>query len=680
MLEGRRHSVDVPFQKHWWRSKEFDLFEEEVDSYRDLHLEVPEMVNRNTRKKTLHSELRRPAAAAEKTDRRYMGSPYLSPSDNAFSPRTLGFFNDEPDVTESNQNGCGLGSCWSRTPKYRDLGGLSDGEEQSHPLLVGEVHKPAFKERNPYPDSPRGLSQKFRPRSFDEFVGQPVVVQSLLNAICKAKVCPMYLFYGPQGTGKTSMARIFAASLNCLSFGEKMPCGICRECVSFFSGRSRDIKELDPSHINCKDKVKALLKSTSLVPSSSHYRVFIIDECQSLLVETWAAILKSLTELPRQTVFIMITSDLEKLPPISLSRCQKYHFTKLKDADIVWRLQKICVEEAYDFDDDALTFIAVKSNGSLREAETLLDQLSLLGKRITVSLAHELTGVVSEDELLDLLDLALSSDTSNTVRRARELMSSRVDPMQLTSQLANLIMDIIAGRCRPEKVGRKFFGGHKLADLGLQKLRNALKVLSETDKQLRSSKSCATWLTVALLQFNTGDPTDIDDSMTLVRTSNLKDEPLCRSFSTRESLQSSLCECSLGRSNCFEGYCNATKKLDTIWRRTIESCQSDPPRSFLKKGRLASIYLKQGLAIAQVEFSSPEYVSRAEASWKLITNSLQHVLCHNVELRISLARCSSLTKAKELTYKLLGCSGKRQYTFDSLRQNHSLTLIFLRNT
>lgn len=377
------------FDSSWLRHSP-DLFEEEVDSYSDLNREVPEKINGKTRRKTVRSELRRPSAAAEKTVRRCMGSPYLSPSSNAFSPRTLGFFSEEPDVMDSNQNGCGLGSCWSRTPKYRDMGCLSDGEEQSHPLLVGEVHKPTFKERNPYPGSPRGLSQKFRPRSFDEFVGQPVVVQSLGNAVCKGKVCPMYLFYGPQGTGKTSMARIFAASLNCLSLGEKMPCGICRECVSFFSGRSRDIKELDPVHINCKDKVKALLKSASLIPCSSRYRVFIIDECQTLLIETWAAILKSLTELSRQVVFIMITSDLEKLPQISLSRCQKYHFPKIKDADIVWRLQKICLEEAYDFDDDALTFIAAKSNGSLREAETMLDQLSLLGKRITVSLAHEL--------------------------------------------------------------------------------------------------------------------------------------------------------------------------------------------------------------------------------------------------------------------------------------------------
>ena len=207
-------------------------------------------------------------------------------------------------------------------------------------------------------------------------------------------------------------------------------------------------------------------------------------------------------------------------------------------------------------------------------------------------------GVVSEEELLDLLDLALSCDAPNTVRRARELLDSKVDPMQLTSQLANLIMDILAGRnflrrhvCKLFDILDFFyFRGpedlilvviHAVGDVGvMQKLRNALKVLSETDKQLRSSKSRATWLTVALLQFNTGDSADEPFTLAQQTMCNSSDDMLMsRSLSARE----------IGVSNC-----NARRKLDAVWRATIELCQSDLSGAFLKKGRLTSLYLDKG--------------------------------------------------------------------------------------
>ncbi|MQL87315.1 hypothetical protein Taro_019853 [Colocasia esculenta] len=665
-----------------WVPNASDLFEEEVDSYSEPTLELTGQVN--ARALIGHRNLRKPTVA-ESVDRSCIGSPCLSPSEphtNVSSHSTLGFANEEADVMHSNQNGCGLGNCWSRTPKYQDPSHFSNGENQCHPLLSTEGRENTYREMTPSLESPRCLSQKFRPRSFAELVGQHVVVQSLVNAISKGKIAPVYLFHGPRGTGKTSMARVFAAALNCLSFGEQTPCGFCRECIFFFSGRSRDIKELDSAKLNCKDRVKALLKSASLLPFSSQYKIFIIDECQFLRRETWDSILKNLMEFSRHVVFIMITSDLDKLQHSSLSRCQRYHFLKIKDEDIVCRLQKICIEEALDFDNDALSFIAARSNGSLRDAETTLDQLSLLGKRINLSLAYELIGVAADDELLDLLDLALSSDTSNTVRRARELMSSRVDPMQLVSQLANLIMDILAGRCQSgnSEIGRNFFGRHTLAEAGLKKLRHALKILSETEKQLRTSKNQATWLTVALLQFHTGEfssPMDIDDPTALMQPSYLKDGVLCRTLSTRESLKSSVCcDCNHNKSSCFERACSATNKLETIWSSAIEICQPDSLRSFLKKGKLSSIYVKQGLTIAEVEFCSPDHVSRAEKSWKLIASSLQHVLGHNVEIRINLVRCSSLarvTKVKELTFRLLSCSGKKQHMSDSTRKDENET-------
>lgn len=307
------------------------------------------------------------------------------------------FANEEIDVNQSH-HGCGLSCCWSRTPRSRQSNLSSDLED--NPLLSGEIgetahygrsgHKLINNEISTYSETPWSLSQKFRPNFFDELVGQNVVVRSLLSAISRGMVTSFYLFHGPRGTGKTSASRIFAAALNCLSLEDQKPCGLCRECALFSSGRSRDVKEVDSVRINRSDRVGSLMKSAFLPPFSSRFKIFIIDECQLLHGETWATVLNSLENISQHVVFVMITPELDKLPRSALSRSQKYHFPKIKDGDIASRLRRICVEEAINFDQAALDFIAAKSNGSIRDAEMLLDQLSLLGKKITLSSAYEL--------------------------------------------------------------------------------------------------------------------------------------------------------------------------------------------------------------------------------------------------------------------------------------------------
>lgn len=433
------------------------------------------------------------------------GSSCPSAGDALSSHSTSFFANEEVDIVDHNHPGCGVSCCWSRTPRLREANISFDADDL--PLLyknvddIGLYNQRSLKrignETNSQLEIPRSLSQKFRPKSFHDLVGQNVVARSLLGAISRGRITSFYLFHGPQGTGKTSASRIFAAALNCLSLEEYRPCGLCCECNLFFSGNSRDIKEIDSVRINRRDRVRSLIKNAAIPPVSSRFKVFIIDECHLMRGETWATILSSIDNLSQHVVFVMITPDLDKLPRSAVSRSQRYHFPKIKDADIASKLGKICVEEGLDFDQLALNFIAAKSNGSLRDAEMMLDQLSLLGKKITMALAYELVsawqfiiyslffyfsyithfylscfyinffivdvlqiGAVSDDELLDLLDLALSCDTSNTVIRARELMRSRIDPMQLISQLANIIMDILAGEEGGSEVRKKFSRRH----------------------------------------------------------------------------------------------------------------------------------------------------------------------------------------------------------------------------
>ena len=240
----------------------------------------------------------------------------------------------------------------------------------------------------------RSLSQKYRPRSFDEIIGQSIVVQSLRNASLKGRVAPAYLFHGPRGTGKSTTARIFAAALNCRATAENRPCGFCRECVDFASGSgSAGIRELDAADKIGSHGIRDLLKNMHRSASSSRRKVFIIDECHALPSKTWPLLIRFLEEPPPGAVFLLVTIDPDALPRAVVSRCQKYLFPKIKDADAVRRLGILSSKEGLDVELDALSLIAANSDGSLRDAETTLEQLTLLGKRITASLVNDLVSL-----------------------------------------------------------------------------------------------------------------------------------------------------------------------------------------------------------------------------------------------------------------------------------------------
>ncbi|KAK8929051.1 hypothetical protein KSP39_PZI017909 [Platanthera zijinensis] len=643
-----------------------NLMEEEVDSCSGTSTSSESIIHTVQKEKPEFGGWRRTPNAMYDAAMSRAGSPCLTTSELRTSRSTLGLSNaDDVDVVNSNYSGCGISYCWSRTPKHKDPTFSSGIEGQELPLLSAEGGDKIYGGIASIPESLRSLSQKYRPRSFNDLVGLNAVSKSLLHAISIGKIAPLYLFHGPRGTGKTSTARIFAAALNCLSLEDKKPCGCCQECVFLFSGRSRDVKELFATKLNHIDRIKSLLKSASLVPFKSQFKVYIIEECHFLRGEIWSAILNNVDDLARHTVFLMITSNPNKLPKTLISQCQRYHFPKVKDEEIVFKLQNICLEEGFVFEKDALSFISSKANGSLQDAETTLDQLALLGKKITLALAHELIGVVSDEELLDLLDLALSADTSNTIRRARDLMASRIDPMQLVSQLANLIMDILSGRYHSEfsdAVGR-FFGKHVVARAGIGKLRHALTILSETEKQLRTSKSQATWLTAALLQFSTQEPSPMDVHESIECSEAMLRERGILDSSSARAIQKNFSCYVCSKLNCPGIHCNRAKR-ESIWRRSMSLIQSSTVRSFLlKEGSLSALHFSEGLAVATIGFCHPGHVLKAEKSWKSIENSFQNVLGCNVDIRIKLL--STSYKKKRHSFSFLSCSGKKQEMSES---------------
>ncbi|XP_042515114.1 protein STICHEL-like 3 isoform X2 [Macadamia integrifolia] len=348
----------------------------------------------------------------------------------------------------------------------------------------------------------QSLTQKYMPRTFKDLVGQNLVAQALSNAVVKRKLGLVYVFYGPHGTGKTSCARVFARALNCQSSEHPKPCGFCNSCIAHDLGKSRNVRELGPVGNFDFESIMDLIDNMIMSQLQSQYRVFIFDDCDNLPPDSWNAISKVIDRAPRRVVFILVSTTLDHLPHIIISRCQKFFFPKLKDADIIYTMQWIATQEDLEIDKDALKLVASLSDGSLRDAEMTLEQLSLLGQRITVPLVQELVGLVSDEKLVDLLDLALSADTVNTVKNLREIMEAGVEPLALMSQLATIITDILAGSYvfTKERLRRKFFRRSTLSKEDMEKLRQALKTLSEAEKQLRMSNDKLTWLTAALLQ------------------------------------------------------------------------------------------------------------------------------------------------------------------------------------
>ncbi|KAF4360603.1 hypothetical protein F8388_017629 [Cannabis sativa] len=543
------------------------------------------------------------------------------------------------------------------------------------------------------PESNKSFSQRHKPMFFGELIGQSIVVQSLTNAISKGRIAPVYLFQGPRGTGKTSAARIFSSALNCLAPGESKPCGYCRECADFISGKSNDLLEVDGTNKKGIDRIRHVLKHLSAGPSSgsSRFKVIVIDECHLLPSKMWLALLKFLEEPPQRVVFIFITTDLDNVPRTIQSRCQRYLFNKIKDTDILARLKNISAEENLDVEPEALDLIALNADGSLRDAETMLEQLSLLGKRISKSLVNELVGVVSDEKLLELLELAMSSDTAETVKRARQLMDSGVDPMVLMSQLASLIMDIIAGTYNViDSKGNSLFGGRNLTEAELERLKHALKLLSEAEKQLRISSERSTWFTATLLQLGSVPSPDPNHSGSSRRQSykTTDDDPSCASreanlYRHKSDVQylphksTSPVRHKKANASCDDATvgnmiirCINSEKLDSVWARCIEKCHSNTLRQLLHgHGRLVSIseieevngfvavFLDlevftvhrfgnptmaqmvnsvklKGVLVAYVAFADENIKVRAERFLSSITNSIEMVLRCNIEVRI----------------------------------------------
>lgn len=348
---------------------------------------------------------------------------------------------------------------------------------------------------------------------FSQLVGQEAIAQTLSNALNRNKIAPAYLFTGPRGTGKTSSARILAKSLNCIQAQgpTATPCGQCNICVSITKGSSLDVMELDAASHTGVDNIREIIERSQFAPVQCRYKVYVIDECHMLSTAAFNSLLKTLEEPPDRVVFVLATTDPQRVLPTIISRCQRFDFRRIPLESMVAHLKHIAREEAIAITDEAITLVAQISQGGLRDAESLLDQLSLLvGSDDLTEVGSEqvwdLVGSVPERDLLQLLAAISQQNPPDILDLAKSILDRGREPLTLLHNLTTFYRDLLIAKTAPKRqdlVALTASTWQQLIDLSqhfsVPQILAAQTHLQESESQLKNTTQPRLWLEVTLL-------------------------------------------------------------------------------------------------------------------------------------------------------------------------------------
>lgn len=287
------------------------------------------------------------------------------------------------------------------------------------------------------------LYRQWRPQDFDALVGQKAVKTTLKNALASGKIAHAYLFSGPRGTGKTSMARILAKALNCEQGPTAEPCGQCGNCQRIVQGTSLDVIEIDAASNTSVDNIRDLREQVAFTPAESRYKVYIIDEVHMLSTGAFNALLKTLEEPPAHAVFILATTDPQKVPATIQSRCQRFEFRRVTVDEIAEHLAMVAVGSGIEADSDALRLLAIQAEGGMRDALSLLDQCGVMAKRVTVATVREVLGIVGREALHELTEAIGRRQLPQALATLNLLLEQGKDVKQVLTELIEYLRALV---------------------------------------------------------------------------------------------------------------------------------------------------------------------------------------------------------------------------------------------
>lgn len=352
----------------------------------------------------------------------------------------------------------------------------------------------------------QALYRKWRPNKWEEVVGQQHVVRTLHNAVASGRVGHAYLFAGPRGTGKTTVARILAKAVNCLEDDlAARPCDQCAHCQSVNNGVFLDLIEIDAASNTSVEDVRDLRDKINFSPNQGRYKVYIIDEVHMLSTAAFNALLKTLEEPPSHAIFVLATTEVHKIPATVLSRCQRHEFRRIPVREIVAQLDQVVAGEDFKVQPEALALVARQATGSLRDAISLLDQLSVVEGEITLALAQNILGTATSQSVLDVVDALLSQDAAAGLKVIHATLDAGGDPRQFTRQLVEYLRSVLLVRMgNAEHVdttneGRQVMARHAQAFEEAQLLRT-IRVFNQVAVELRMSWQPSLPLELAFLE------------------------------------------------------------------------------------------------------------------------------------------------------------------------------------
>ena len=328
------------------------------------------------------------------------------------------------------------------------------------------------------------LYRKYRPQKFAEVVGQEHVVQTLTNSIKGNNISHAYLFSGPRGSGKTTIARLFAKAINCEKPTDGFePCNKCSSCLEIMAGNSMDLVEIDAaSHTGVED-IRQLIEGVKFSPVKSKYKIFIVDECHQLSKSAANALLKTLEEPPAHAIFLLATTESHKMIPTILSRCQKFDFKRLQVPEIIKKLEFISKKENIKFDESALSLIALNSRGSFRDAESLLDEcLSFAGGNglIKTEDIKDLLGIVEVGQVANFVELLISKNTKDAIVSLNLLCDNGIDLPEFTKTLVFYLRQALLLKINPGFLNLQNSG---MSAEELEKMKTQSTALLQNDLQ-----------------------------------------------------------------------------------------------------------------------------------------------------------------------------------------------------